>query len=639
MVAGNAAGRRESIRHLALPGALLLLLAAEPGAAQPGDSWSSLAPLPTPRRLLAAAAEGGRLYTFGGCGSPCFDPPSHTSTFEETRVEVYDRATDAWAARGPMPAIFFGGAAATPGNGRIYLMGGFLTGGRLFDYDPAGDAWRTRAPLPTPRHGLAAVALGGKVYALGGSDGQRPSAAVEIYDPASDSWTRGAPLPTPRVFLAAAAVDGRIYAVGGSPDCCGDSRTAAVEVYDPSTDRWSRAAPLPGARQVSAAVAVGGKLIAFGGFVPGAGVLAETLEYDPAIDTWTRRAPMPTGRDQAPAVALDDRAVVPGGSVDCHCQALGAVSEYTPRTERREADLAITIDDGVETAGAGQRVVYTIRVTSRGAVPVTGAPVRSGVVPSRLTAIERRCLPNPDARCVVTGGSDDGPEILRARVDLPVGGVVELEVEGTVTPATSCPTDSSLTATARVLPPDGVEDARPGDNRDTDTDAIRVRTDLVVTKDDGRETVAEGEEVAYSVRVENRGPDAACGVRVRDLFPPELEDVTWGCVTVSPPTCSARGTSDLEDTVVLRPRDAVSYGARGVAVCTGAEALENTATAEPPAGARDPRPGDNSATDRDLLDCSPELFPIPALSPGALLLLAGLLAGLGWLAAGVAASR
>lgn len=638
MAAGSAAGRRGSIRHLALPGACLLLLAAEPGAAQGGDTWSSLAPLPTPRRLLAAAAEGGRLYTFGGCGSPCFGPPSHTSAFEETRIEVFEPASNTWAVRGPMPAIFFGGAAAAPGIGRIYLLGGFLTGGRLFEYDPAGDAWRTRAPLPKPRHGLAAVALGGKVYALGGSDGQRASAAVEIYDPATDSWTRGAPLPTPRVFLAAAAVDGRIYAVGGSPDCCGDATTAAVEVYDPATDRWSRAAPLPGGRQVSAAASVGGKLYALGGFVPGSGVLAETLEYDPVTDTWTPRAPMPTGRDQAPAVVLEDRIFVPGGSVDCHCQALTTHHVYTPEPPD-DADLSITIDDGVETAGAGQRVVYTIRVTNHGAVPVTGAPVRSDVVPSRLTTIERRCLPNPDARCVVTGGSDDGTEILRARVDLPVGGVVELEIEGTVTPATSCPTDSSLTATARVFPPDGVEDSRPGDNRDTDTDAIRVRTDLVVTKDDGVETVAEGEEVAYSIGVENRGPDAACGVRVRDLFPPELEDVTWGCVTVSPPTCTARGTGDLEDTVVLRPRDAVSYGARGIAVCTGAEALENTATAEPPAGARDPRPGDDSATDRDLLDCSPELFPIPALSPGALLLLAGLLAGLGWLAAGVAAPR
>ena len=314
-------------------GALLALVAllrsAQPAQAQ-ADGWRSKRSLPTPRRLLAAATEGGLVYTFGGCGSPCFQPPFHTSTLEETRVEVFDPAADAWTERRPIPAIFFGGAAAAPGDGRIYLAGGTFTGNLLLAYQPAADAWSTRAPMPTARYGLAVAALGGKLYAVGGSG---PSAALEIYDPATDTWTAAAPMPTARVFLAAAALGGKLYAVGGSPDCCGGARTAAVEAYDPATGRWQARAPLPVALQVSAAAALDGKLYVFGGNIPGADSQRFTFEYDPAADAWAARTAMPTPRDQAPAAVVggvDGKAYVLGGSIHCHCSALGDNEEYTP---------------------------------------------------------------------------------------------------------------------------------------------------------------------------------------------------------------------------------------------------------------------------------------------------------------------
>ena len=43
----------------------------------------------------------------------------------------------------------------------------------------------------TPRWGLAAVALNGKIYAIGGCfDENKPYSTVEIYDPATDTWTK-----------------------------------------------------------------------------------------------------------------------------------------------------------------------------------------------------------------------------------------------------------------------------------------------------------------------------------------------------------------------------------------------------------------------------------------------------------------
>lgn len=464
----GSAGR---LARVVLGTATILSATGGPLLAQQGDAWQALEPLPTPRRLLAAAAEGGKVYTFGGCGSPCFGPPAHTSTVEETRVEAFDPEIGRWEdGRGPIPAIFFGGAAAAPGNGRIYLVGGFLTGDRAYEYDPAADTWRSRAPMPTARHGLAAVALGGEIYAVGGSDGRAASGALEIYDPATDAWRRGPPLPTARVYLAAAALDGKLYAVGGSPDCCGRSHTAAVEVYDPAAGRWSTAAPLPVALQTSAAATDGRRLYVFGGLVPGEGVRSHTFEYDPATDAWRTRAPLAAGRDQAPAAVVGDRAFVPGGSVDCHCQALARLDRYTfprslpppPPPPALRIDLSISKTAGTATLDGGERITYLLTVTNDGPDPAVDALVADSF-PPELMDVTWTCTATGGALCARATGEGD----LLERVSIPAGGgaAVTFEAAGTV-PAAACTTPLTVTNVGTVEPPAGVVDTDASDDLD-----------------------------------------------------------------------------------------------------------------------------------------------------------------------------
>ena len=51
-------------------------------------------------------------------------------------------------------------------------------------YTPGDDAWEPVADMPTARDGLAAVALGGLIYAVGGQDDDGNFlASVERYDP------------------------------------------------------------------------------------------------------------------------------------------------------------------------------------------------------------------------------------------------------------------------------------------------------------------------------------------------------------------------------------------------------------------------------------------------------------------------
>merc|ERR1740130_1207238 len=82
-------------------------------------------------------------------------------------------------------------------------------------YDPRADGWQPLPSMPTARSYLAAVAVAGKVYAIGGVSVEVRCDAVEAYDPLSGLWSRAASLPVARSSHTAAVVYGKIYVVGG----------------------------------------------------------------------------------------------------------------------------------------------------------------------------------------------------------------------------------------------------------------------------------------------------------------------------------------------------------------------------------------------------------------------------------------
>jgi hypothetical protein len=85
-------------------------------------------------------------------------------------VDAYDPATNSWSSRAPLPTPRAYHAAALGADGLIYVVGGIGAGANVEAYDPGTDTWRTVAPLPTPRYGLAAASSGGAVYAIGGQE-------------------------------------------------------------------------------------------------------------------------------------------------------------------------------------------------------------------------------------------------------------------------------------------------------------------------------------------------------------------------------------------------------------------------------------------------------------------------------------
>lgn len=149
-----------------------------------------------------------------------------------------------WETARPIPMARNSAAGAVL-DGKLWVAGGRTVQGggtgRLDRYDPATDTWDTLAPIPVSRSGqqagggLAMAATDGKLVAFGGEWFQRGGGGVFaetwIYDPATDAWTRGPDMTTPRHGLAAVEIGGTIYAIAGGRLVSGGEATATLEAF------------------------------------------------------------------------------------------------------------------------------------------------------------------------------------------------------------------------------------------------------------------------------------------------------------------------------------------------------------------------------------------------------------------------
>ena len=199
--------------------------------------WSDIAPMSTARIGFTATAIDTRIYVVGG---------TESSTNYLSSAEVYDTETDVWSGIVSMSGPRDSHAAAAVGT-RIYVMGGTPDGfgatvtnsEEVFDTETG--VWSAIASMSTVRNSAAAAAVGTRIYVLGGSNmetaqqtGNSAMNSVEMYDTVTDSWSSIAPMSVIRMHHTAVAVGTRVFAMGGyNPD------RSSVEAYDTETGQWS----------------------------------------------------------------------------------------------------------------------------------------------------------------------------------------------------------------------------------------------------------------------------------------------------------------------------------------------------------------------------------------------------------------
>ncbi len=326
-------------QHYAIFVFTLLCLNLAPLLAQTTGRWITRTPMPTSRQEMSSTLFNGLLYVPGGLNA---------GGGVSSIIDIYDPASSQWLDSESLPqAVHHTGLRTL--NGNLVLPGGYIGNffaiSTLYQLDSETNDWLQMAPMSTPRGAHVALVMAGKLYVIGGRNGNGLISSNEVYDPATNEWTTLQPMPTAREHIAGAVIDSLIYVVGGRTTITNDLTT--LEAYNPATNRWSTKASMPTARSGLTAAAMNGRLYAIGGefFAGQTGVFEENEEYDPVSNTWRTMAPLPTPRHGMGAVTVEDTIFVIGGGPVAGFGVTNVNEGFTLSPVSTESPEAIIIED------------------------------------------------------------------------------------------------------------------------------------------------------------------------------------------------------------------------------------------------------------------------------------------------------
>ncbi|KAK3360572.1 hypothetical protein B0T25DRAFT_602305 [Lasiosphaeria hispida] len=112
-----------------------------------------------------------------------------------------------------------------------------LAAGIMFFPESPRHPWVRHPPrLPTPRGGIAAAAVGEKIYTFGGEGNPNSEIGVynetEVYDTVKNTWDQLPVMPLPRHGTSAVAIGGKVFIPGGGLKIGADP-VDSFDVYRP----------------------------------------------------------------------------------------------------------------------------------------------------------------------------------------------------------------------------------------------------------------------------------------------------------------------------------------------------------------------------------------------------------------------
>ncbi|MBK8475589.1 MAG: hypothetical protein IPL39_04570 [Opitutaceae bacterium] len=216
-------------------------------SAVPSSGWTNCASLLQQREGMGAAALTGRLYVFGGAITKGIKPTTYQPDRKAVSksMEIYDPAADKWAASAAALQVARYLPATAVAQGKIYAIGGhasantndWLISDELIDsveeFDPARGTWRIVTRLPVPFEVIGAATVGDDIYVLAALTDYTIAEAQPVlwkYSPATGAWSHEATLPTARYDLGMVALGSKLYFLGGT--AAGNHACDVVEVFD-----------------------------------------------------------------------------------------------------------------------------------------------------------------------------------------------------------------------------------------------------------------------------------------------------------------------------------------------------------------------------------------------------------------------
>lgn len=282
--------------------------------------WSGTTANPLARYEASGVALNGRVYVFGGY--------VNTAIQATARVDAFDPARNAWRRMRDMPEVVTHAGHVADGP-HAYIIGGFigdhpgLGSTSVWRYDSRDDTYTRMPSLPAPRGAGAAAIVQRELHFFGGLDRSQfvtvnhaDHWVLDLTHPAL-GWKRRAALPNARNHLAAVELGGKIYAIGGQ-DLWNEVSGARsnVDVFDYLTNTWSPAAPLPTPRShvSSSTFAVNGRIYVIGGVTNNYASLRDVAIYNPSANAWSAGPRLLAPRMSPVAAVVGKQVIVTTGT-------------------------------------------------------------------------------------------------------------------------------------------------------------------------------------------------------------------------------------------------------------------------------------------------------------------------------------
>ncbi|HTE00407.1 MAG TPA: kelch repeat-containing protein [Mucilaginibacter sp.] len=224
-------------------------------------TWSKGAVAPVTMHHFQAVGLGKKVYVLDA-----FDNGQYPNQIPVPYAYSYDTQSDKWEQLAGLPEDRRrGGAGATTHNGKLYIVCGIKHGhnsgtNSLFDeYDPKTNTWTILPDAPHIRDHSMAVAIGDKLYAIGGRNTSlhdpnnfmsffdKVVLEVDCYDFKTGKWsTLDVKLPKGTGGGTAVNLDGKLFYIGGE-------RATATSPNGPQKDVYYLNVANPSATWVTAA--------------------------------------------------------------------------------------------------------------------------------------------------------------------------------------------------------------------------------------------------------------------------------------------------------------------------------------------------------------------------------------------------
>jgi uncharacterized repeat protein (TIGR01451 family) len=194
------------------------------------------------------------------------------------------------------------------------------------------------------------------------------------------------------------------------------------------------------------------------------------------------------------------------------------------------ADLSLTGSDAPDPVAAGAFLTYTLSIENDGPSPANQA-ILTAFLPAEVEFVS---ADPTQGICDETGGF-----VSCDLDDVNPGQVIGVEILATVDPAFSGQLLALFETTSNSVDPN------PGNNTILLATTAQLMSDLEIQKFDTPEALPPGENLTYTILVQNLGPSDAAGVVITDTLPAEVNWISTtppaggSCVGTAVITCTA----------------------------------------------------------------------------------------------------